>query len=158
MIFNFINLLQLIFFGILYIFTFSKVQNVFYNKISKPKNNATLIVYLSSIAVASINLIHISDAASDVVLYFLKQESLIKGILFSTTFFSSSWIFSFLFIRGSFYIIGQLTPENEIDELKKDNKEIALIHALIIVGLSFVIAPTLSKIATSFIPYPELPF
>lgn len=155
---NFINLFQLSILGIIYIFTFSKVQNSFFMKISQPKTQAILIVYLASIATASINLIHISDAASDVVLFFLQQNALIKGILYSFIFFTSAWFFSFLFFRGSFFIIGNLTPENEIEELKKNNTEIAYLHAIIIIALSFVIAPALNKIATSFIPYPKLPF
>lgn len=158
MIHNLLNLLSLIILGIIYIFTFSKVQNSFFSKISHPKNQATIIVYIASIAAACINLIHISDVASDAMLFFLEHDSLSKGILYSVAFFASAWIFSFVFFRGSFFIVGSLTPENEMDELIKNNKEIAWVHALIIIGLTFVIAPALSKIATSFIPYPILPF
>lgn len=158
MIHNLLNLLSLIILGIIYIFTFSKVQNSFFSKISHPKNQATIIVYIASIAAACINLIHISDVASDAMLFFLEHDSLSKGILYSVVFFASAWIFSFVFFRGSFFIVGSLTPENEMDELIKNNKEIAWVHALIIIGLTFVIAPALSKIATSFIPYPILPF
>jgi hypothetical protein len=158
MIHNLLNLLSLVILGIIYIFTFSKVQNVFFSKISQPKNQATIIVYIASIAAACVNLIHISDAASDALLFFLEQESIVKGILYSVAFFASVWVFSFVFFRASFFIVGSLTPENEMDELIKNNKEIAWLHALIIVALTFVIAPALSKIATSFIPYPKLPF
>ena len=66
--------------------------------------------------------------------------------------FWKSIIFKILFI------IGNLTPENEVDELVKNNKEIAWLHAVIIIALTFVISPPLSKIATSLIPYPQMPF
>ncbi|MBU6205748.1 MAG: hypothetical protein KJS45_10220 [Bacteroidetes bacterium] len=158
MIHNLLNLLCLIILGIIYIFTFAKVQNAFFSKISHPKNQATIIVYIASISAACVNLIHISDAASDAMLFFLDHDSLIKGIFYSLAFFTSAWVFSFLFFRASFFIVGSLTPENEVDELIKNNKEIAWLHALIIVALTFVISPALSKIATSFIPYPALPF
>ena len=158
MIHNLLNLISLLVLGIIYIFTFAKIQNAFFSKISRPKNQATIIVYIASIAAACVNLIHISDAASDAMLFFLEQNSIMKGLLYSISFFASVWVFSFLFFRASFFIVGSLTPENEVDELIKNNKEIAWLHSLIIIALSFVIAPALSKIATSFIPYPALPF
>jgi hypothetical protein len=155
---NSLNMLSLLILGIIYIFTFSKVQNVFFSKISQPKNQATTIVYIASIASACINLIHISDAASDALLFFLDHDNILKGILFATGFFAGAWIFSFLFFRFSFFIIGNLTPENEVDELIKNNKEIAWLHTVIIIALTFVISPPLCKIATSLIPYPKMPF
>jgi hypothetical protein len=158
MINNSLNLLSLIFLGIIYIFTFSKVQNVFFSKISQPKNQATIILYIASIGAACINLIHISDAASDAMLFFLEKEAIFKGLIYSTCFFASSWIFSFVFFKASFFIVGSLTPENEIDELIKNNKEIAWLHSIIIIALTFVIAPALNKIAVSAIPFPKLPF
>jgi hypothetical protein len=155
---NIINLLSLLILGIVYIFTFSKIQNSFFSKITHPKNQATLIVFISSITSAVINLIHISDAASDAMLFFLDNNQLLKGMIFSISFFAGAWVFSWGFFRLSFFIIGNLTPENEMDELIKNNKEIAWLHAIIIIGLTFVIAPALVKIATAFIPYPKLPF
>ncbi len=134
------------------------MQNIFFSKISTPKNQATIIIYISSIAAASINLIHISDAASDAMLFFLNSNNVLKGLLYSSSFFASTWIFSFVFFRLSFFLVGKLTPENEIDELIKNNKEIACLHAVIILALAFLIAPSISKIATSFIPYPKMPF
>jgi hypothetical protein len=150
--------LSLLILGIAYIFTFSKVQNVFFSKISNPKNQATIIVYMAAISSACINLIHIADAASDAMLYFLDQDSILKGMLFCTGFFVMAWVFSFVLFRASFYIIGNLTPENEMDELIKNNTEIAWLHTIVIISLTFVIAPALSKIAIALIPYPKLPY
>lgn len=158
MIHNTLNLLSVLILGIIYIYTFSKVQNLFFSKVSRPKNQATIIIYIASIAAACINLIHISDAASDAMLFFLNSNNILKGILYSSSFFVSTWLFSFVFFRLSFFLVGTLTPENEIDELIKNNKEIAWLHAIIILALAFLIAPSLSKIATSFIPYPKMPF
>jgi hypothetical protein len=158
MINNVINLLCLLILGIIYIFTFSKVQDLFFSKITKPKNQASIILFIASIASACVNLFHISAAASDALLFFLEHDNILKGILFATGFFAGAWIFSLLFFRLSFFIIGNLTPENEVDELVKNNKEIAWLHAVIIIALTFVISPPLSKIATSLIPYPQMPF
>ena len=55
-------------------------------------------------------------------------------------------------------VIGLLTPEKEEDELVKNNIELALIHSIILISLSFIIAPALTQIASEFIPYPKMPF
>jgi uncharacterized membrane protein YjfL (UPF0719 family) len=68
------------------------------------------------------------------------------------------WIFSLVFFRFSFLITALLTKEKEEDELIKNNIELALIHAVILIALSYVIAPSLIQIASKFIPYPKLPF
>jgi hypothetical protein len=42
--------------------------------------------------------------------------------------------------------------------LIKNNVEIALVHAAVLLMLSLMIAPALSSFAGGFIPYPVLPF
>jgi hypothetical protein len=158
MIHNLIILISLIILGVLYVYAFAKIQHVFFSKISTPKNDAIIIVFISTIISSSINLIHISDTASDAMLFFLSNNSFLKGLLFSIAFFAGTWLFSFLFVRFSFFILGALTPENEIDELRNNNKEIAWLHGIILISLSFVVSPALTKIASSLIPYPKLPF
>jgi hypothetical protein len=158
MIHNLIILISLIILGVLYVYAFAKIQHVFFSKISTPKNDAIIIVFISTIISSSINLIHISDTASDAMLFFLSNNSFLKGLLFSIAFFAGTWLFSFLFVRFSFFILGALTPENEIDELRNNNKEIAWLHSIILISLSFVVSPALTKIASSLIPYPKLPF
>jgi hypothetical protein len=158
MINNLINLVSLLILGLIYIFTFSKVQNVFFSKITYPKNQATIILFIASIASACINLIHIAEAASNALMFFLEHGDSLKGVIYAIGFFIGAWIFSFLFFRFSFFIVGNLTPENEIDELVKNNKEIAWLHAIVIIALTFLIAPALSNIASSIIPYPKMPF
>jgi hypothetical protein len=153
-----INLICLLILGIIYIFTFAKVQNLFFSKISNPKNQATIVLYIASVTAACVNLFHISDAASDALMFFLEHDNILKGIFFATGFFLGAWVFSFVFFRLSFFIVGNLTQENEVDELIKNNKEISWLHAVIIVALTFVISPPLTKIATSLIPYPQMPF
>lgn len=66
--------------------------------------------------------------------------------------------FSFILFHLSFLLIGFITPENENDELSKNNLEIAILHVIILISLTFIIAPALVKIAAEFIPYPEMPF
>jgi hypothetical protein len=50
------------------------------------------------------------------------------------------------------------TSQVEKHELSRNNREIAGLHGVILITLSFVIAPVLISIAAQFIPYPELPF
>lgn len=154
-----INLLVLLVLGLIYIFFFAKMQHIFFQKLSQPKkNNAVLIVFVASLIAASINLTHISDLTSDAVRFFLKTEDYIKALLFSVSYFAGMWIFSLVFFRLSFVVVGFLTPEKEEDELMKNNIELAVIHAVILIALSFVIAPALIQIASEFIPYPKMPF
>lgn len=154
-----INLLLLLVLGLIYLFFFAKMQHIFFQKLSQPKkNNAVLIVFIASLIAASINLTHISDLTSDAVRFFLKSEDYLKALLFSVSYFAGMWIFSLVFFRLSFIIIGFLTSEKEEDELLKNNIELAVIHAIILIALSFVIAPALVNIASEFIPYPKMPF
>ena len=73
-------------------------------------------------------------------------------------FFAGMWIFSYVLFRVTFFITGFLTPESELNELRKNNIEIALVHAIIILVLSFVLAPAITRVAYHFVPYPTLPF
>lgn len=154
-----INLLILLILGLLYLFFFAKVQHRFFQHLSQPKkNNAVLIVFVASLISASVNLVHIADLAADAVRFFLKAGNYGSSILFAVSFFAGMWIFSILLFRLSYLVVGFLTPEKEEDELLKNNIELAIIHAVILISLSFVIAPALVKIAAEFIPYPKMPF
>ena len=154
-----INLLVLLVLGLFYLFFFAKMQHVFFQKLSQPKkNNAVLIVFVASLISASINLTHIADLTSDAIRFFLKSEDYLTALLFSVSYFAGMWIFSLVFFRLSFIVVGLLTPENEEDELMKNNIEIAAIHAIILIALSFVISPALIQIASEFIPYPKTPY
>jgi hypothetical protein len=158
MINNTINLLILLVLGVVYIYAFARLSNAFTLNKYKPKNSAVQIVHLASLIASCINLIHVSDAASDALLFFLNKEEILTGLLFAVLFFLGAWVFSVVFTRLCFFIVGTMTPEDEEDELLKNNTEIAWIHATVVVALTFVIAPALVKIAVSFIPYPEMPF
>lgn len=158
MVDNLINLLLLAVLGVIYMFSFSKSQQHFFDKILKPKNEAVTILYLASIASAAIHLFHVSDATSDAVLFFLDKDDMIRACIYSLGFFGIVWLFSNLFFRFSFFVTANLTKENEMDELVKNNREIAWLHALILISLTFAVAPALEKMAVSMIPYPELPF
>jgi hypothetical protein len=154
-----INLLSLLVLGLLYLFFFAKIQHIYFQKLSQPKkNHAVLIVFVASLIAASINLIHISELTANANQFFLKSGEYISALIFSISYFVCMWIFSLLFFRLSFVVIGFLTPEKEEDELLKNNVELAVIHAVILIALSFVIAPALIQIASEFIPYPKMPF
>ena len=154
-----INLIILVVLGLFYIYFFAKIQNAFFQKLSQPKkNSAVLIVFISSLVAASINLVHISDITNDAIRFFLKGGKFMEAILYAVSFFAGMWIFSLLLFRFSYLFVGLLSPEKEDDELQKNNIELAIIHAVILISLTFVIAPPLVKIAAEFIPYPKLPF
>jgi hypothetical protein len=55
-------------------------------------------------------------------------------------------------------IVGFITPENEDDELIKNNIELAILHAVILISLAIMLAPALVKIEAQFIPYPKMPY
>jgi hypothetical protein len=155
---NSADLLILLTLGIVYLFSFAKMKTIFFSKYGTSKNNALTILYLSSLVASAVNLIHISEGASDAILFFLKGNDMPKAILYAVSFFAVSWLFSIVLFQFSFFIVSLLTKEDETDELIKNNTEIAWLHAIILVSLTFVIAPAIVKIAVSFIPYPELPF
>jgi hypothetical protein len=122
------------------------------------KNAAILIVFGSSLLAAGINLNHISDTSSDAMRFLISQNEWAKAIGFALLFFAGMWIFSYVLFRITFFITGFLTPESELNELRKNNIEIALVHAIIILVLSFVLAPAITRLASHFVPYPTLPF
>jgi uncharacterized membrane protein YjfL (UPF0719 family) len=144
--------------SIFYLFTFARVQSNFFDKYLEEKNAAILIVFGSSLLAAGINLNHISDTSSDAMRFLISQNEWAKAIGFALLFFAGMWVFSYVLFRIIFFITGFLTPESEINELRKNNIEIALVHAIIILVLSFVLAPAITRIASHFVPYPTLPF
>ena len=144
--------------SIFYLFTFARVQSNFFDKYLEEKNAAILIVFGSSLLAAGINLNHISDTSSDAMRFLISQNEWAKAIGFPLLFFAGMWVFSYVLFRITFFITGFLTPESELNELRKNNIEIALVHAIIILVLSFVLAPAITRVASHFVPYPTLPF
>jgi hypothetical protein len=155
---NSIDLVILISLGVLFLFSYGKMKSTLLSKFGKTKNNAITILFLGSIIASAVNLVHISSAASDAVLFFLKKNDIIMAIFYALCFFVLTWLFSLILFKFSFVVVSYLTKEDETDELIKNNIEIALLHAIILITLTFVIAPALVKIAVSFIPYPDMPF
>jgi hypothetical protein len=154
-----INLFALLTLGLAYLFLFAKIQHRFFLPLSQPrKNNAVLIVFVASLISASINLVHIAELAADAMRFFLNSNNYGFCALFSIGFFAGMWVFSLILFRLSYLVVGYLTPEKENDELLKNNIEIALMHAVILISLSFIIGPALVNIASEFIPYPEMPY
>ena len=144
--------------SIFYLFTFARVQSNFFDKYLEEKNAAILIVFGSSLLAAGINLNHISDTSSDAMRFLISQNEWAKALGFALLFFAGMWIFSYVLFRITFFITGFLTLESELNELRKNNIEIALVHAIIILVLSFVLAPAITRVASHFVPYPTLPF
>lgn len=154
-----LNLILLLALGIVYLFFFAKIQHLFFQKFSQTnKNNAMLIVFVASLISASINLTHIAELTTNANIFFLKINDYTSALIYSLSYFGGMWVFSIVFFRLSFLITGLLTKEKEEDELMKNNIELASIHAIILIALSYVIAPALIQIASEFIPYPKMPF
>jgi hypothetical protein len=80
-------------------YAFAMLQNKFFSKLTNPKNQSVLILYIAAITSASINLIHIADISSDALLFFLDQGSYLKGISYSVAFFIGMWLFSLAFFK-----------------------------------------------------------
>jgi hypothetical protein len=154
-----IVLLMLLGYGILYMFMFYRVQQVYFKKFNlSDANPAVITLFLSSLVSASVNLVHISDIAADALRFFIGAGFFQKGLMYCLFFFAGMWIFSFLLFQVSFVIIGMMTKENETDELIKNNLFLALVHSVILLSLSFIISPALVKLAAGLIPYPKMPF
>jgi hypothetical protein len=153
-----INLVIIVLLGIAYMFTYSLVISKFLNKISTPKNTAILMIYFSALLSAGVNLYHISEISTNAFTFFFDKKDFVNAVLYSIGFFVGMWVFSFAFFWISFKLVGVFTSQSEKHELSMNNREIAGLHGIILLTLSFVIAPALISIASQFIPYPELPF
>jgi len=153
-----LNLLVLMVLGIGYMFGFIKMQQRFFAKFSNPtKNQAVLIVFIASLLMAGINLYHVADLTNQAFTFFVSNNQLSSAITYAVGYFAGMWVFSLIFFRFSYLVVGMLTHENEDVELTKNNVELAWTHAVILIVLAFVIAPALINIAAGFIPYPKFP-
>ena len=144
--------------AIVYLSLFTKVQTLFFNKKIVTKNNSTTILFIASLLAAGIVLFDISKAMTDAFNYYVQEKKYGEGILSISLYFVGAWLFSWSIFRLSFFIVSEFTKEDEIQELKKNNVELSLIHSFILLIISFVVAPALSDLAISFIPYPKMPF
>ena len=152
-------LLMLSGYGIVYLFGFFRVQQLYFRKFNPSNaNSAVLSLFLSSLIMSSLNLIHISEIAADALRYFIANDSMARGLVFCLLFFLGMWVFSLVLFHASFVLVGVMTRENEADELVKNNLSLALVHSIILLSLSIIIAPSLVKIAADFIPYPKMPY
>lgn len=155
---EFLNILLLLILGIVYLISFTKVISAHLNKMVAQRNNAVIALYLSVIASAGIILIDVSKVISDAFTFFYDSNNIGKGILFSGLFLVGAWIYSFAQFHLSFLVVSLLTKENEKTELNNNNIENAMLHGVVLIILAFLVGPSLSALASSFIPYPELPF
>lgn len=153
-----VNLVILSVLGIIYLLTYTRVKKRYLEKLIGGNNRSTFILLISGLLSASINLYTITEAISDAVIYFFRINLFLKAMSFAFSFIVTSWIFSMILFKYSFYIVGFITEENEKNELINDNYRLALLHGVILTSLSLIISPAIVKIAVSLIPYPTLPF
>jgi hypothetical protein len=153
------NLLLLFLAGVLYIYTFTKIQQRYFNQFGLANRPiAASILLMASVLGATINLIHISEIAANANRFFLRSGDYSMPLIYTLSFFTGMWVYSLILFHITFLITGRLTIEEEKVELEKNNIELSLLHSVILIGLSFVTAPQLIIIASKFIPYPDLPF
>jgi hypothetical protein len=153
-----LNIGLLIVLGVLYLMSFTKIQASYFNKLSTTRTNAISILYISSILAAGLVLFDISKTMTDAYNFFYEQNNLGAAFLYLGLYFVGAWGFSIGLFHASFFLVSKLTKEDEKAALAANNVEIALVHAAVLLMLSLMIAPALSSFASSFIPYPELPF
>ncbi len=144
--------------GVIYLMSFTKVQTAYFNKLFANRTNAISILYLGSILAAGLVLFDITKSMTDAYNFFYERNDIGNAFLYLGLFFVGAWGFSIGLFHSSFWLVSMLTKENEKEELMNNNVEIALVHAAVLLILSLMIAPALSSFATSFIPYPVMPF
>jgi hypothetical protein len=155
---NALDLVVLMTFGVFYLYSFARLKKSYLRRLGSAQNESITVLFLGGVVASAVNLVHTADAASDAILFFLEQNNPVRALLYALCFFMAAWVLSFLLFRASFWIVSKLSQEDEREELAKNNQEIAWLHVIILVVLTFVIAPAWVKIAVSFIPYPALPF
>ena len=153
-----LNIILLLILGIGYITVYIKVQTVFFNKLSPQRNNAISYLFLASLLAAGIILVDISKSMSDAYSFFYDKGQIGMAILYLIIYALCSWLLSWGIFRFSFVLTSSATKENEQVELQANNIELALIHGILLLLLSFLIGPALNQLANSLIPYPNLPF
>lgn len=151
------SLLIILFAGIAYLFATMWVIRRWFGQ-EGMHTPAFITVRTAALAAASINLYGISEIASDAAYLFLESDNYWKAVSFSAGFYGAMWAISLLLIGASFLLVGLLTPEKERTQLAKNNMELALSHAVILVTLAFLISPALVRVANQFVPFPKMPF
>lgn len=151
------NLLMIALFGIIYLFAFKWVINRWFTHPDR-QSPAFITVRTAALVAASINLYSIADISSDAAFFFLEAGNYRSALFFAAGFFSGMWVFSMLLVALSYLIVGLLTPEKELEQLARNNMELALTHGVILIALAFVISPALVRVANQFIPFPDAPF
>jgi len=143
--------------SILYLYFIAKMQKWYFHKLFNYKlNNSVLTIYIGSLIMSLINLYYFSDLATQAFLFFANSSSFMEALEYSAIYFVIAFILSILLFRFSFLFVGFLTAENELAELAKDNRELAIMHAFVVIGLSIILGPSLVIIASDYIPYSEI--
>jgi len=151
------NLLLIVLFGIGYLFAFMWIIKRWFSHPER-QSPAFITVRTAALIAASINLYSIADISSDAAFFFLESGNFRSALFYSAAFFSGMWVFSLLLFGLSYLIVGLLTPEKELEQLARNNMELALTHSVILIALAFVISPALVRVANQFIPFPDAPF
>ena len=152
-----LNLITTTALSLIYLIGATKSVQPVFSGIIKPLNNATGILFLGTILGFGINLLTFSNVASSAFYYHLSQQELLKGLMYWTFLAGLSFVFSYLTFRLSFSLVGLTTPENEKEELAKDNITLAGLHVVVYIIICLVVSHPLADYANTFISYPQFP-
>lgn len=153
-------LIILLIFSIAYLVAYGKLLDMEFikNFNGRDYSMAANIIKTASLASSAILLVHISQIAANANRFYLKSGIYGKALLFTFSLYVGTCIVSYLVYRVSYLIVSTLTTENEMESLRKNDIALSLYHTVILITISFILSPLLSRIASSYIPYPPLPF
>lgn len=122
------------------------------------KNTAATLLRLGFLASSGVNLYAICQSIIDSLDHYISKSQFVDALVFSLSASLGIFVISLILIRGSFYLVGLFTKDDEMDEINNNNIELVLLHITITITISALIAPVLANLAESFISYPSVPF
>ncbi|NBU91943.1 MAG: hypothetical protein EBS17_03775 [Flavobacteriia bacterium] len=124
---------------------------------TQPLNHATGLLLVGVLIGFGINLNDLAEIAVTSFFFYAKTSGYLVGILFWFIFAMIAFCISYLLFRFSFLMINWATPENEKEELGKNNWVLATIHAVVYIMLCLVLSESVSLLANTLVDYPEYP-
>jgi hypothetical protein len=151
------NLIVVLVISIIYMMAAIKVLLPFFQGVSNPMTNATILLFAGVLFGFGLTLHHFSDVASSALHYYSSKQQMMTGVGYWILFASMAFAFSFLVFHLSFQLIGFVTKENEKAELARNNFQLAGIHMVVFIILCIVVTKPLSDLANTLVNYPKFP-
>jgi hypothetical protein len=150
-----LNLIISVAFSFLYLAAAMFVLNPFFDKISKPKTQASGLLFVGVMFGFGLTLYHFSDISTSALYYYSSQHKLLTGIWYSVLFGVMAFVFSLIVFHITYYLIGSITHENEKAELARNNFYIAALHAAIFILICIIVTKPLTDLANTMVSYPK---